>query len=208
MVNKSKNKPNKDLTGKRSGKLTILSLSSKRGKRGQYYYDCICDCGNKTSVVINSLVKERTKSCGCLMKEVYTKLSEKTKILNSLPQGQAAFNDLYSRYKYRAKKVKNIDFFLTKEEFRNITTSNCYYCGIQPKAAFNKATTKTRPNLYNGSYIHNSIDRIDSSKGYTLDNSVSACYMCNYAKRDLPIKEFEKWIKILVKYQNQKTKLS
>ncbi len=206
MVNKSKNKPNKDLTGKKSGKLTILSLSSKRGKRGQYYYDCICDCGNKTSVVINSLVKERTKSCGCLMKKVYTELSQKIKILNSLPEGQAAFNDMYSRYKYRAQKILDLDFSLTKEEFKTITSSNCYFCGVQPTASFNKAATKNRPNLYNGSYIHNGIDRVDSSKGYTLENSIPACEICNKAKRDLPIEKFNKWIQTLIEYQTQKTK--
>ncbi len=53
-----------DLTGKRFGKLTIIKRSVSTLKRPQW--DCICDCGNSTSVVGHSLKSGLTKSCGCL----------------------------------------------------------------------------------------------------------------------------------------------
>lgn len=53
----------RDLTGKRFGMLTVLSLAEKR--RGATMWKCLCDCG-KTSVVRSSnLFRGATRSCGC-----------------------------------------------------------------------------------------------------------------------------------------------
>lgn len=48
-----------------------------------------------------------------------------------------------------------------------------------------------------------SIDRVDSSKGYTKDNCKLVCMMFNNAKQDHDIKHFETWCKAFVeKYEN------
>lgn len=41
---------------------------------------------------------------------------------------------------------------------------------------------------------HNGIDRVDSSKGYTLDNCVPCCSKCNYAKHEMSVEEFKEYI--------------
>lgn len=46
--------------------LTVMSLPYK-GLRGRYSVDCLCDCGKKTSVNEQHLVKNHTKSCGHLI---------------------------------------------------------------------------------------------------------------------------------------------
>ena len=69
----------------------------------------------------------------------------------------------YNIYKKNAKK-RNIDFNLTKQQFYDLTAQPCYYCG--------------ELNNYNG------IDRVDSSKNYTLDNCVPCCSYCNKMKMD------------------------
>lgn len=52
--------------GKKYGKLTI----AKRYWKGKYTYcDCVCDCGNRTTVRLDSLKRGNTHSCGCLEKE-------------------------------------------------------------------------------------------------------------------------------------------
>ena len=56
-----------DLTGKRFGRLTVLSLSYK--KNHHHYWDCQCDCGNKKDVSGQQLKRGHTKSCGCYNKE-------------------------------------------------------------------------------------------------------------------------------------------
>jgi hypothetical protein len=53
---------------------------------------------------------------------------------------------------------------LTKEQFDTITKQPCYYCGIMQEKGFN------------------GIDRMDSIKGYEIENCVSCCTECNMMK--------------------------
>lgn len=55
-----------DLTGKRFGKLTVVSRSKRKGT--QHFWTCLCDCGNIVDVRSHQLMKGVTKSCGCLRK--------------------------------------------------------------------------------------------------------------------------------------------
>ena len=41
----------------------------------------------------------------------------------------------------------------------------------------------------------NGIDRVDSSKGYTLENSVPCCKYCNIAKHTMTSTEFYAWVR-------------
>ena len=58
----------KDLTGKRFGRLTVVSFAG-RNKYNRSLWNCLCDCGNQKIVNSNSLKRGLTKSCGCLDKE-------------------------------------------------------------------------------------------------------------------------------------------
>lgn len=60
----------KDLTGLKSGRLVVLHYAYSEGKRSRAYWQCKCDCGNEKVVVADSLISGRTKSCGCLQKEL------------------------------------------------------------------------------------------------------------------------------------------
>ena len=59
-----------DLAGKRFGRLTVIERSEKTDKGYNSYWKCICDCGNETIVYRDNLIRRRTKSCGCLSKEL------------------------------------------------------------------------------------------------------------------------------------------
>ena len=54
----------KDLTNERFGKLTVIKCAGKKNKK--YYWECLCDCGNKITVVGTALTNKNTQSCGCL----------------------------------------------------------------------------------------------------------------------------------------------
>lgn len=56
-----------DLTGKRFGRLTVVSRSEN--KSGKTCWHCICDCGNEKDILAISLTRGLTKSCGCLHNE-------------------------------------------------------------------------------------------------------------------------------------------
>lgn len=54
----------RELTGKRFNMLTVESFAYIHGSHA--YWNCICDCGNKTIVCGSKLFRGTTKSCGCL----------------------------------------------------------------------------------------------------------------------------------------------
>ena len=56
----------KDLSGKRFGKLEVVSLHSRRPRTR---WLCRCDCGSETVVRSSSLLRKTgaTRSCGCMM---------------------------------------------------------------------------------------------------------------------------------------------
>lgn len=57
----------KNLSGKRFGRLLVLSFSHSHG--GNAYWNCVCDCGAKTKTSANGMKRGKSKSCGCLRKE-------------------------------------------------------------------------------------------------------------------------------------------
>lgn len=57
-----------DLTGKRFGRWTAIRKTPS-SEKGKIRWDCICDCGTQRSVSERSLLRGRSKSCGCLQKE-------------------------------------------------------------------------------------------------------------------------------------------
>lgn len=84
---------------------------------------------------------------------------------------------LYSRYKRWAKHSKTL-FSLKLEEFKEIVQKDCFYCGAKPK----RIIKHYRKTINEEVYV-NGVDRIDCSKGYEINNVVSSCSDCNYAKR-------------------------
>jgi ribosomal protein S27E len=60
-----------DLTGRRFGRLLVIEVSERPEKSNNgTFWRCLCDCGNETIVLANSLKNGNTQSCGCYLKEV------------------------------------------------------------------------------------------------------------------------------------------
>ena len=169
-----------NLTGKKFGRLTVIKRVYPNTKDRNVMWLCKCSCGKEKIINGNSLRRGDTKSCGCLQKEI---IGDSRR----LSFGLASMHATIEQYKKRAK-IRGLKFKLTEEQFIKIIKKDCYYCGAKPN---NVAKQKE----CNGNYIYNGIDRIDNNKGYTLDNVVPCCKICNYAKRNLTIQEFEEWIK-------------
>ena len=175
-----KDKYNKDIIGNKYGKLTIIKKDEDRKNNhgARTYWICQCDCGNIKSVQGYNLKNGNTKSCGCLQKE-------KVKEYNKQFYGKSSKNDLYHSYKNCAKS-RDIEFKLTKDQFFYMTKQECYYCGQLP------SQVHKNNNSDNGDYIYNGIDRVDSLKGYIIENCVPCCKKCNISKRDMNVKDFIK----------------
>lgn len=55
--------------------------------------------------------------------------------------------------------------------------------------------------LENGTISYNGLDRIDSSKGYTIDNVVPCNHKINMAKNDDTTEDFLAWVKQIAVFQ-------
>lgn len=67
LIDESHTKRIEDLSGKRFGRLTVISIKQTNKKRVEWI--CKCDCGNTAIVTSAHLKNGHTKSCGCLFKE-------------------------------------------------------------------------------------------------------------------------------------------
>jgi len=57
-----------DLTGQRFGRLVAVEQTDKKSRTK--IWKCKCDCGNYSYVQRGSLIRGKTKSCGCLRSEI------------------------------------------------------------------------------------------------------------------------------------------
>lgn len=170
--------------GDRLGFLTVVNFVRKEVIKPNYvkrYWKFRCKCGTEVIDLISKVKQRKWPSCGC-HKLTWLKMGRKP-----LPFGEASFNHLLSIYK-RGARTRGLVFTLTKEEFRQLTSQNCYYCGTSPQRK-HLAMRKVH-----GHYIYNGLDRIDNNLGYMLKNIVPSCKICNYAKKNVPQNEFIAWI--------------
>jgi hypothetical protein len=108
----------------------------------------------------SALQRGKTKGCGCRQAERV-----------SLPEGVAARNDLFGRYRAGAKK-RGLEFSLTREQFDTLVVQSCTYCKTPP-------STVLRYKMKNTSILYNGIDRRDNRIGYTAENCAPCCEICN-----------------------------
>lgn len=139
-----------DLTGKKIGRLNVISLNSK-GKRT--YWNCICECGKKKVVDGQHLRSKKTISCGCYSIERFSNFNK------THSKSNTRLYRIWSGIKNRCYNKKSFSY------------KNYGYRGIDVC----KEWKENFMNFYNWSmengYKENlTIDRIDNNKGYNPNN--------------------------------------
>jgi len=146
------------------------------------------NCGNTRVVntgVLASIEKHRY-GCSCYL----------------MPKGESGLNALLHQYKKGAKK-RGLDFLLTKEQFRQLTSASCFYCGASPQDRHCVQQTKKRNVPGWGDYCYNGVDRTDNNKGYTIENCVTCCNICNRAKLKMGYEDFIVYLTQLTTYRTR-----
>ena len=93
-----------DITNQRFGRLTVIACNG-RDHRGHMHYLCRCDCNAEKIIARNSLLHGRSKSCGCLRKEVTAK--HMREIGRRTIHGAARNNEMTGEYRsWRAMKCR------------------------------------------------------------------------------------------------------
>jgi len=159
---------NKTYIGNVYGSLEVLAESKNRDKNGNVLFECFCHACGKIVLKRSCQFNQWTKSCGCLQ---YKQNKHCADIgVYSLPK---PIKTRFLTYINSAKQ-RGLNFNLSIDDFNFLITQNCAYCN-KPYSAEN----------YMG------IDRVDSNRGYTVDNCVPCCITCNRMKLNY---EYSFWI--------------
>lgn len=161
------------------GNLTTIEYDSSKQA-----WKCLCKCGKISYRNSTSLKKAKYPSCGC-----------KRNIKNTLPNMLSLKRSVMLTYKINARK-KNLVFNLDELQTFDLLSKDCIYCGTPPSNQIR--TRKRKGRLYRPDRIsifkYNGIDRIDSKIGYTLENCVPCCVICNISKNDMSFTDWKLWI--------------
>lgn len=156
-----------ELAGKVFGRLTALHDSGTKYFSNRVW-TCQCSCGNIVDVPAAKLVSGHTKSCGCLLADTLSAIKR-----------IRPFEALYNKFVLNNRQRQLVD--LSYEEFVHFTKEDkCVYCGDKVVWTEHNASVNSQYNL----------DRVDNSKGYTNDNCVVCCGICNRMKGVLTFDEF------------------
>lgn len=149
-------------------------------------------CNEKLCIVDNNrqVIKHICKICGQMLPiECFRKNVVSTHLWCCLecdpykPKQEKSIEQecLEYRYNYYQKRAedKNFNFEFTIEEFNQLTSQPCFYCGEY-----------SIPNYKYKDLNYCGIDRILSDRGYTKNNCVPCCSACNVMKMDLEPFEF------------------
>jgi len=180
-----------DITGMRFGRLTAIKFFGLNSHRASIW-EFLCDCGVTKNISVGALINGDTQSCGCLGREKARERMAARSRAWVLPKTEGSFNSVWYKYN-RGAREREMEFSLTKDEFREVISRNCFYCGREP-APLHAA------GKYNGSFVGTGIDRKDNSVGYTKENCIPCCSTCNFAKGRIPFDDFIIWLERIRNY--------
>lgn len=186
-----------DLLGQRFGEWEVIHFSHTN-KWGMAYWMCKCSCGKVVPVRGTSLIQGKSKSCKqCAV------VGSRSKVIKD--DFHVASGTVLRQYKGNAKS-RGLEFLLTKDDIKDFMKQDCFYCGNPPSNTVNTFSGRYRPDR---AVRYSGIDRIDSLKGYTRDNCVSCCFICNHAKSNLSKEAFLNWVKrIYIRQYRKATELT
>jgi len=175
--------------GKKFGKLLTLEPAGY-DKHSHLIFKCLCDCGNIVCVKGYCLLDGNTKSCGCSARR-------KGKDHPNFAGHEEISSSLWHSLCHGATS-RNLEFQITIEEIWQLflkQNRKCALSGIKLQFA---QTRKT----YNQTTA--SLDRIDSTKGYAINNVQWVHKKINQIKMNMDQSEFIDWCQKITTYQIRK----
>lgn len=158
-----------NISGQIFGELKVIS-KGQTDKLGAAHWLCQCSCGNKLEVRSNNLRTGHTKSCG---DKTYHQICDKHPHFKGFGKlGLHYFNQVR-----KAARLRNIDFNITIEDAWNLFVKQNGKCALS-NIEIEIPRSKKRSSA--------SIDRIDSSKDYSIENIQWVHKTVNKMKMALP----------------------
>lgn len=99
-----------DLKGKRFGRLLVVGRVPPIPGARNAFWQCVCDCGNKTKVAASNLGKT-TLSCGCYAKETAAVLLSAARYTQTHAMSHTPEHDAWIRMKQRCANPKDKKYY-------------------------------------------------------------------------------------------------
>lgn len=190
------------------GRLTIIDILDEKysikGKTRGVFCLCRCKCGNMKKLPVQNILYKNTRSCGCLRREQAAINIANVPTTKGMKYGKTKarrqdrdrviFNTILSKTRLNCAVRRKLEFSIGLDDFIVLSKSNCYYCGSEPANTCKYNTGEVVK--YSG------LDRKDNSLGYTKENAVPCCHICNRAKSDMKTNDFTAWINRLTTHIN------
>jgi len=176
-----------DLTGQHFGKLTALYPVKHPNRNNRHYlWKCKCECGNEKEVQGAHLRNGHTKSCGCSW---YTYGENHKSWKGHKEISMRFFKSIVSN-----AQVRKIPFDVTISQIWDLFLKQdrkCALSGLPLVFGANHGRIKGTASL----------DRIDSTLGYTIGNVQWVHSIVNSMKWDMPQPQFLEMCKTITNHQ-------
>lgn len=139
-----------------------------------------CDCGTLVGPYHASKMIMSHSCRACYHSKRLPARTRKTGIHN-------ASTSTYRNYQSSARR-RGLIFDIDYDFFMELIQDKCSYCGGTGRSYFNAT------NDWEEKFEYTGLDRINSSIGYTKENVVPCCKVCNMAKSNLTPQDFYDWI--------------
>lgn len=182
--------PGINLVGLKINKFTVIKKMGSRGISGrqEMHWLCKCDCGNLRELSTKILIGKKNKSCGCWKRQ--KEYREKHHCWTGY---EGIHGKRWQTIKDGAKR-RGHEFNLSIQDAWKLYEKQKRKCAISGVNIYFSETVSTF------STATASLDRIDSSLGYTLDNVQWVHKEVNLMKQGMSMKQFLEWIKIIGEY--------
>lgn len=201
--------------------LDLVDTDFEGNKLKNKKFVCECRCGKiylgQPCHLLKEVYSEMPTSCGCITYNGVPSNSREHK----REYATLTYKRTYSSLKNTARKRK-LEVSITFEQFVEISKKQCFYCEkITYKNAYKhidepmfKKTSNNDLKLRVSKDMEKDVDkytvpcsgldRIDSKKGYTLENILPCCTRCNIIKHTASIDEFFSHIERILTVKKQR----
>lgn len=164
----------KNLTGKRYGKLKVISIKETylKGKIKKItHWLCLCDCGNEVMIQGNHLRSGSTQSCGCLKESIIAYKIKKYCVKNkkAVPEYKKFKNPETNRYLPFDIFIPSINMFIEIHGLQHYKF-NKHFHRTKKNFEYSKYKDKIKKNFAekNGVYIEVDLRKIKTVKAGIL----------------------------------------